>query len=221
MRGFYLSSTLVLLAAIPASAANIEGEYLEARSCDVYTGPCFANAEMDIAGRDALMAWKVDSGSFNGVSLNGLGAALILNSERTLGDDGIFGMKPGKIRSVLLVDEKATKEQREALVGFVKKVAKDYTQEIVRVQSAPMTLKNDHLEGAGTFQAGKLASIKTRELRDGDCVCTNEIVYYKPLTDVDNFHPVYSKEMSFQGQGLNNQWSYFGMRSAFQATFRY
>ena len=57
-------------------AAQISGEYLEARSCDVYTGPCFANAEMDLAGKEALMAWRVEQGSWKGVY--GTDSALIV-----------------------------------------------------------------------------------------------------------------------------------------------
>jgi hypothetical protein len=73
-----------------AAAAQITGEYLEARTCNVYTGPCFANAEMSLTGKEALMAWKVDKGTWNDVKLDGLGAALILHAQGTLGYDGVF-----------------------------------------------------------------------------------------------------------------------------------
>jgi hypothetical protein len=55
-----------------ASAAQISGEYIEARTCDVYTGPCFANGEMGLSGREAVMAWRVEEGTWNGVELGGL-----------------------------------------------------------------------------------------------------------------------------------------------------
>ena len=45
-----------------AGAADIRGEYIEARNADVYTGPCFLNAEVLIYGIRALMAWKVAEG---------------------------------------------------------------------------------------------------------------------------------------------------------------
>ena len=75
MRSMHLlTAALVLLSAVSTGlAAEITGEYLEARTCDVYTGPCFANAEMELAGKEALLAWKVDQGSWKGVSLDGLG----------------------------------------------------------------------------------------------------------------------------------------------------
>ena len=81
-----------------AEAAQITGEYLEARTCNVYTGPCFANAEMSLTGKEALMAWKVDKGTWNDVKLDGLGAALILHAQGTLGYDGVFPMQAGKVK---------------------------------------------------------------------------------------------------------------------------
>ena len=211
---------LVGLASFPAQGAEISGEYLEARTCDVYTGPCFANAQMGLAGKEAVLAWKVEEGSWKGVSLKGLGAALIVNAEGTLGYDGVFPMMAGEIRSVILVDKAADAKQHEALVSFVKESAKDLACTVTRVESAPFTLTNDHPEGRGVFQAGDLAKIETRGLKKGDCICTNELVFYKPLTEVENSHPAYANTLSFQGEGLNNKWTSHNLRSAFMATFR-
>ena len=79
MRQLSLALALLFVFATSGQAANISGEYLEARTCSVYTGPCFANAEMGLAGKDALMAWKIDKGHWKGVTLDGLGAAVIVS----------------------------------------------------------------------------------------------------------------------------------------------
>lgn len=222
MKAHYLLLTAAACATLtlPASAAQITGEYLEARTCNVYTGPCFANAEMSLAGKEALMAWKVDKGSWNDVQLNGLGAALILHAEGTLGYDGVFPMQAGRIRSVVLVDEKASKEQHKALVDFVKKSAKDLTKEVVSIESVPFELKNDHIDNVGVFNAGGLAEIKTRKLVDGDCICTNETVFYQPLTKIENASAAYSLKLSWQGKRLGTRFTNRGIRSAFLGTFR-
>ncbi len=213
-----LGTALLSISAL--QAAQIQGEYIEARSCDVYTGPCFANAEMDLAGKEAVMAWKVDQGSWNSVSLDGLGVVLVVKSQGTLGNDGIFAMHAGKIKSVIVVDERATTEQRLALVSFVKESAKDLTNDIIDVKQAPIDLENDHLTGKSKFSAGDLAKIETRGMKKGDCVCANEIVYYQPLTEVENFSPAYAMKNSYQGDGLNGKWNTSGKRGAFIATFR-
>ena len=41
-----------------ASATGIRGDYVEARTADVFTGPCFSNAEVFIYGNHAVLAWK-------------------------------------------------------------------------------------------------------------------------------------------------------------------
>lgn len=211
---------LVVAASAVASAAQIRGEYLEARTCDVYTGPCFANAEMDLAGHEAVMAWKVKEGSWNNVSLNGLGAAVVVTAERTLGATPVFPMKAGKMSSVILVDDRATAAQRDALVGFVKEMAKDYTANVRDVFAAPISLENDHLSGVGRFSAGELARIETRGMKKGDCVCTNEEIFYVPLTKVYDYSPAYANALSYEGNGLDRTWTANGLRSAFLATFR-
>ncbi len=203
-----------------ARAATIEGEYLEARTCNVYTGPCFANGEMGMAGKEAILAWKVDKGSWNETSLDGLGVALVVTADTTLGDDGVFGMRPAETKSVILVDKNASESQKKALVSFVKDSAKKLSKNVIRIEEVPFTLENDHVDAKGTFAAGDIAKIETRKLKKGDCVCSNEIVYYQPLTKVENFHPAFSLSNSFKGQGLQNNWSAGGERSAFLATFR-
>jgi hypothetical protein len=222
MRSLQFWGALALVASVSVSgfAAEISGEYLEARTCDVYTGPCFANAEMGLTGNEAVLAWRVDQGGWNGVSLDGLGAALVLKAQDTLGNDGIFEMRAGRIDSVLLVDETATADQRQALVAFVKEAAPHLTENVLQVAAAPIKLENDHLAGVGVFSAGDVARIETRSLAKGDCVCTNEEIYYQPLTEVENSSPAYSKTLSFRGEGLDSQFTTHGTRSAFLATFR-
>lgn len=220
MVSLLLTTVLWMVSVQSAFADKITGEYLEARTCDVYTGPCFANAEMSLAGKEAVMAWKVDQGTWKNVTLDGLGVALIVKAQGTLGTDGVFPMQAGKTAAVIIVDENASTEQRAALVAFVKDNAKELTKNVINVVSAPITLTNDHLEGKGVFSAGKLASIETRQMKKADCICTNELVFYQPLTKVENFSPAYALKQSFQGEGLNGKWTSNNSRSAFLATFR-
>lgn len=215
-----LTTILWMVSTEATFAGTITGEYLEARTCDVYTGPCFANAEMSLAGKEAVLAWKIDKGTWKDVTIDGLGVALVVKAEGTLGTDGVFPMKAGKTAAVIIVDENASAAQRDALVAFVKDSAKDLTKNVLNVVSAPIKLENDHLEGKGVFSAGKLASIETRQMRKNDCVCTNEMIFYQPLTKVENFSPAYALRQSYQGEGLNGKWTSCNTRSAFLATFR-
>lgn len=211
---------LLLLFTTTGRAATITGEYLEARTCSVYIGPCFANAEMGLCGKEALMAWKIDKGHWKGVTLDGLGAAVIVNAENTLGYDGVFPMKPGRMSAVIIIDKKATSEQFAAMIAFVKDAAKVYTKNVVKIVRAPIVLENNHLKKQAHFSAGKIAEIKTRAFKKEDCVCSNEVIFYLPLTKVENYSPAFSLKMSYQGKGLNRRFTNFDTNSAFLATFR-
>jgi len=85
-----------------ASAAGIRGDYVEARTADVFTGPCFSNAEVFIHGNHAVMAWKVTEGSWKGVDLRGLCVAAAVDGTTTFSQD-----QPDKASAVLIVDSLA------------------------------------------------------------------------------------------------------------------
>src|SRR6516225_8090037 len=100
----------------PLSAAGITGKYLEARTCDVWTGPCFANAEMNLGGKHAVMGWLVEKGTLGDVRLDGLGVVAVVAARDTLGLK-----QTGPARSVLIVDRRADSAQREALIRLAKR----------------------------------------------------------------------------------------------------
>src|SRR3982750_3797027 len=94
-----LCGVLVLAGSGVACAAGIRGDYIEARTADVFTGPCFSNAEVFIYGNQAVMAWKVTEGSWDGVDLGGLSVAAAVRGSTTFSED-----QPDLARSVLIVD---------------------------------------------------------------------------------------------------------------------
>jgi len=219
MKKVLLSITLLLAATSMLSAAEIRGSYIEARNADIWVAQCFANSEVGIVGDLAVMGWKIDSGSFNNVSLDGMGVVAVVRAKSTLGD--VFhSAYPTK--AVLIVDERATPEQREALQGFVQKMAGDLVQSIVRTDSAPISFNINGSIHSGSAQlvAGNLAKIQTRELRDGDAVCHNAATYYQPLSaNLSHSMPVHTMANTFSGQGLNVNWSNPDKNSAFVGTF--
>ena len=54
-RFLFATAVAFVILAAPAGAAELSGKYIEARTCDVYTAPCFANAEMNLTGKHAVM----------------------------------------------------------------------------------------------------------------------------------------------------------------------
>ena len=198
------------------AAADIHGEYVEARTADIYTGPCFANSEVELTGNLAVLGWKIETGVWRGVSLAGLSVMGIVHAESTLGDF----MHPEVVgaRAVIIVDERATAEQRIALGQFAKQMGGDLLKNVVRTDARPITFTRGDMREA-KMVAGELAKVETRALEETDKICHNEAVWYKPLTQLDHAMAAYTVEQSYQGKGLNTTWSYPGKRSAYVGTF--
>ncbi|HZT81410.1 MAG TPA: DUF1326 domain-containing protein, partial [Gemmataceae bacterium] len=120
MKRWLALAAVTLAAAAPASAAGITGKYLEARTCDVYTGPCFANAEMNLTGKHAILAWKVEKGSVGDARLDGLSVVALVQASDTLGLE-----QKGPAKAVLIVDSRASAAQKAALVRLAQKQGGD------------------------------------------------------------------------------------------------
>lgn len=208
---------LVFAAGIPVH--NIYGNYVEARTADVYTGPCFANAEVGLVGQLAVFGWKVTKGAWQGADLDGLSIVGVVRAHHTLGD--VFE-SAYPVKAVMIVDSRANAEQRLALQSFAKHMAGDLLQDVVRVDYEPIELTfadNDIHSMRADLTAGNLARISTRAMSEGDHICRNEEVWYRPLTKLDHAMPAYSLANQFRGQGLDTTWSNPDKRSAFLGTF--
>ena len=197
----------------------MSGDYVEARSADVWTGPCFANAEMGLLGQEAILAWHVREGGWNGVPLAGLTVVGVVRASATLGDP--FA-NPLPVRSVLIVDERATGPQRTALLDLAREMGGDLFSDVVHTGSAPirMETRGDGMDERRIFlEAGALARIETRTVGDRDRHCGNESTYYPPLTPTTRAVPAVSVVDGYSGPGLGVVWTTHDKRSAFVGTF--
>jgi len=215
--------TLALLsvlgvAASTAFAGSVTGDYLEVRSCDVYTGPCFANAEMNLTGKEGMLFWSVKEGNWNGVDLKGLNVMAVVRADASLGD---LKYNPRTGDTVLIVDSKANSAQREALTDLAKNMGGKLISHVVDVKSAPIesSLGTCAKKGCASVQAGDLVEITTTCLSAKHDVCGNEETFYPPLSKVEGAYPVFTELASYTGPGLNLTWQISGKRSSFLAKF--
>lgn len=214
----WLLSIAALTACVagPLSAAEITGQYVEARTCDVFTGPCFANADTSLTGRNGVMAWRVERGAFNDVKLDGLGVVAVLSARETLGLKQTYAGK-----AVLIVDAKATAAQRDALVKFAKQQGGDLLGDVVAVKSATVDLSICECKenGCAVVKAGDVR-IETRCLdKKHDRGCGNEWAFYPPLSKGVAAKPAITVEHAFGGKEFNETWSDSERRGAYVGTF--
>jgi len=212
------AASVTFAAGLPAR--SVSGNYIEARTADVYTGPCFANGEAEINGKEAVFGWKINQGQWQGVELEGLSVVGVVRSAHTLGN--IYEPDNPAI-AVLIVDNRANAEQRLALQSFAKKMGGDLLKNVVKVEYAPVELEVEHGNihgGAAKLTAGSLAAIRTRAMASTDHVCGNEEIFYPPLTELEHAMPAYALQNDYQGGGLGETWKNGPRRSGFVGTFR-
>src|SRR6476660_529318 len=140
MKRMILASALLGLAVAPLAAGgkgSVTGSYVEARTAEVFTGGCIMNSEAETMGKQAVLAWKVDRGTFNGVTLDGLSVVAALAGDRNLGMTEMGGAKPA-VRSAVYVDDKANATQQIALVAMANELTRGLVGSIVQVTSAPI-----------------------------------------------------------------------------------
>jgi hypothetical protein len=217
----YCRNVLILSAVLLFSglvqAQQIRGDYIETRSADVYTGQCFANGEVNLVGNEAILAWHVQNGSWNGVALDGLTVAAAVRAHGTLGDPY---ENPYPAQAVVIVDDQASEQQRAALVAFAHQMSGELLSNVERVISAPMELVlNPEKHGVALLRAGQFATVQTRSIGEFDHVCGNEVTFYPPLAPTTHSMPAVAMTDSYQGPGLGVAWESHGKRSAFVGSF--
>lgn len=221
-------------ATAPADAGRLKGDYVEARTADVYTGPCFSNAEVFITGHQAVMAWKVTAGSWRGVELDGLAVAAAVLGTSTFSQDDCKAA-----RSVLIVDKRASPAQREALIAMARELGGDRLTNVVAVRTSGLIVTveahsvadapgdaghKDHgmpHAPVAFFSAPGLAEILTRPLGEGDHFCGNETVAYEPLSRGVSALPAYTLRHKYAGGELDTRWDDPNCRSSFVGHFSY
>jgi hypothetical protein len=202
---------------VTSFAQQIRGDYIETRSADVYTGQCFANGEVNLVGKEAILAWHVQNGSWDGVSLDGLTIAAAVRAHGTLGDPY---ENPYPATSVLLVDDHATPQQRAALISFAHHMGGELLKNVDQTIAVPIEMIVNHeRHGVAMLRAGQFATVQTRSLGERDHTCGNEVTFYPPLTQVAHSMPAVAVTDAYEGPGLGESWDAHGRRSAFVGTF--
>jgi len=218
MNRILVFATIILFLAAPLMAANgvsVKGTYVEARTAEVFVGGCLMGSEAETSGRQAVLAWKIDRGNINGVSLDGLSIVAAIVGDKNLGIHELGGQKPVS-KSALIVDARATDAQRDALVAMVKKLS-SVVGTVVSVTSGPIDFTDRGTEIAVKAPRIALAVDKHPE-HDPGCGAEQ---WFHPLASVQE--PTIGKAVqhSFSGTELGSRWSDPDKISAFFGTFSY
>ena len=217
-RAISVAAFLGLAAGPPVAAghATVTGAYVEARTAEVFTGGCIMNSEAETMGKEAVLAWKVDHGSFDGVVLDGLAVVAALAGDRNLGMTEMGG-EQAAVRSALFVDARANRAQQLALVAMAHQLSNGSVGTIVQVTAAPIAFA-DH--GSEIEVTAPQVSLEVNKHMTHDPTCGAQ-QWFHPLAAVDGATIGVADRHFFTGSALGTKWSDPNKRSAFFGTFTY
>jgi hypothetical protein len=220
MKRVLLVVSLVAVAASPLHAGggkgSVSGEYVEARTAEVFTGGCIMNSEAETMGRQAVLAWKVDRGAFNGIPLDGLSIVAALAGDRNLGMQEMGGAKP-TVRTAMYVDARANSAQQLALVAMANELSNGLVGTIVQVTPAPIEFA-DHGSEIEVSAGQVILEVNKHLTHDPTC---GAMQWFHPLAQVDDAEMGVAAQHLFTGAALGTKWSDPNKRSAFFGTFSY
>jgi hypothetical protein len=193
-----------------AENVSLRGDYVEVRTASVFAGACHYNGEVVTTGRDAMMAWNVTSGKWQGVDLSGVRALAIITSGANLSENNAA-------RSAeIIIDSSASQTQSQALLDALKVKYAAALGNVVTVRSAP--IKFDH-RGRTYAVAADDATINVEAMPNDLCCKMPNLVWYSPLVGLENRKVGYTVKATYSGKAIATPWSRSGENSAFYGSF--
>jgi len=217
MKRLTFAAGVVALATAPllgAGNVTVRGTYVEARTAEVFTGGCIMNAEAGTTGREALLAWHVDKGAFNGVALDGLSVVAAVAGDVNLGVKEIGG-EEATTRTALFVDSRGTSAQRAALAAMATQFSNGLVDKVVEVTPVAIQFSED---GKAVRFSAAAARLVVQKSMTHDPTCGGK-QWFHPFASVTGADMGTAEENAFSGQSLGSKWSDPNKHSAFFGQF--
>ncbi len=215
-----VSLGLVALVGAPLAAGSrgsVVGDYVEARTAEVFVGGCQLGNEGEAAGRQAVMAWRVSEGSYGGVPLAGLTVVAAISADTNLGYHELGGRRPSSVKAAVMVDERATPAQRTALLGLARSLSHGLVSDVVEVKPVPIVFTRD---ASHVRVSAGLAELDVSTHFDHDPYC-GAMQWYSPLAAMSRSALGVTLKVGYMGSALGTRWEQQDRKSAFFGTFAY
>ena len=193
-----------------AENVSLRGDYVEVRTASVFAGACHFNGEVVTTGRDALMAWNVTSGKWQGVDLTGVRVMAIVSADANLAEDNTAR------RTEIVVDSHASRTQVLAMVNALKEKYAASLGNVVAVRSAPISFERS---GRTYAVVTNDAAINVEAMPNDLCCKMPNLVWYTPLVGLENRKVGYTSKALYSGKTVGEPWSRSGENSAFYGSF--
>lgn len=203
-RMFHRCAPLLLLPLLAAAEATpkadaVRGDYVETRTASVFAGACHYNGERVTEGKSALLAWRIEGGTFDGVELGGVKLVAAVSADDNLAE------RSAARRTAIVVDADSD-VRADAAVAWAKSRASAEFGTVVSVARKPVTFTAT--SDAYTVRVDKFASIDVKALPDRACCSQPELVWYPPLTTITDRRVGYTVSAALETDaGVGTSWS--------------
>jgi hypothetical protein len=208
--GVMLVAVSGLVFSSQAENVSLHGDYVEVRTASVFAGACHYNGEVVTTGRDALMAWNVTSGKWQGVDLSGVRVMAIVSADANLGESNAAR------QSEIIIDSQASRTQALAMMNALKEKYAASLGNVVAIRTAPISFEH---QGRAYSVVTNEAAINVEAMPNDLCCKMPNLVWYTPLVGLENRKVGYTSKALYSGKTVGEPWSRSGENSAFYGTF--
>ena len=214
-KGFLAAAAMIvaitaLVFSSQAENVSLRGDYVEVRTASVFAGACHYNGEVVTTGRDAMMAWNVTSGKWQGVDLTGVRVMAIVSSDVNLAEGNAAR------QSEIIIDSAASRTQALAMMNALKEKYAASLGKVIDVRSAPINFERN---GRTYAVVTNEAAINVEAMPNDLCCKMPNLVWYTPLVGLENRKVGYTSKALYTGKVVGEPWSRSGENSAFYGSF--
>jgi len=201
MKHLAIAVFVSLLCALPLvadQAPTVSGDYVEARSNEVYTCGCLYSGQMMTAGREAILAWRITRGVYQGTPLAGVKVAAVI-----VGDANLSAYD-GPRRTALYLDESASDAQLQAIVALWQR---EYSRALGKIAAVHRASISFTQQGDGVrLSIPNLVEVQARKARLPEDAHPGSFRWYEPFVPLRNSSLVTALNYEYSGVDFQHQW---------------
>jgi hypothetical protein len=189
----------------------VRGRCVEARTASVFAGACHYGAEATTGGREAIVAWRFESGSYRGVDLAGVEVAAAVVGDVNLAE-------PDAVRrSILYFSDATPAASRSAAGDLLRDRFGGVLGTIAEERAVPLCVEfeGEHYRVAG----GDLLDVEGGLLPDRACCKMPHQVWYRPFLPLAGAVVGCNAVFRYADPQLGPTWERFDENTAFVGTF--
>src|SRR5579872_185955 len=191
-------------ATVPTDSSQLSGDYVETRTASVFAGPCHYNGEVMNTGRDAMMAWKFDSG---------VRVMAVVSCDANLAD------QTAARKSEIVIDKSAGEVQAQAALNSILSHDKSMLGKVVSIREGKINFS--HVGREYQVECAGLGSMDVQGMPNDECCKQPNLVWYEPLVKLTGRKVGYTVDAEFSGGKVADSWQREDENGAFYGAFAY